>query len=166
VPEHLFDSCTGVTNFESLFRNCTNLQGLPAEIFRYNTLVTTMGGMFWSCKNLASIPEDLVRYNTALTNVGAFFSQAAGTAFSNFPTNFLKYNTNITTFTYSSYGFLESASIGAFSLRIGSTKVSTINYFCSKNTSYTRTVYVPSGSTTYTTFYNKRTSFGLTVVAE
>lgn len=165
VPEHLFDSCTGVTNFESLFRGCTNLQGLPAEIFRYNTLVTTMGGMFWSCMHLQSIPEDLVRYNTALTNVGAFFCLTAGTALSNFPTDFLKYNTNITSFTYSNFGFFEGASIGAFSLRIGSTKVNTIDYFCS-NSSYTRTIYVPSGSTTYTTFYNRRSSFGYTVVAE
>lgn len=165
VPEHLFDSCTGVTNFESLFRGCTNLQGLPAEIFRYNTLVTTMGGMFWSCTHLQSIPEDLVKYNTALTNVGAFFCYTAGTALSNFPTDFLKYNTNITSFTYNYYGFFEGASIGAFSLRIGSTKVNTIDYFCS-NSSYTRTIYVPSGSTTYNTFYNRRSSFGYTVVAE
>lgn len=152
IPEHLFEDCIGVTNFHLLFYGCTNLSTIPEDLFMHNTAATNMGGVFWYCKNIQYIPPDLVRYNTALTNIGAFFSYAAGQGLSDFPMDFLKYNVNLTSLTSDNYGFFEGSTIKGFSLRIGSSKISTCSYFCYNTTGgYTRIVYVPSGSTTYNT---------------
>lgn len=164
LPEGLFADCPGIAAFDYICRGCTNLQTIPEDLFKYSPNAASIGGAFWACKNLQTIPEDLLRYNVAATNVGAFFCSAAGSAFSNFPVNFLKYNVNVTTLTANNYGFFEGNSINYFSLRIGSPNVSNVSYFSSNY----GTVYVPSGSTTASSFstYNNKNGYKLTIVQE
>lgn len=136
IPVGLFDNLTRLTNMSSLCRGCTQLASLPSGLFRYNTAVTNFQYAFYGCTALTALPSDLFQYNTAVTNMKNVFQNASN--------------------------------LGSFDIHIGSTKVSSGNAanFVTKKTGATRTVRVPSGSTTQTTFNSAASSLGLTIIGE
>lgn len=136
VPSGIFDKLTKLTNAAYIFNSCTRLASVNTGLFRYNTAITTFQYCFRSCSALTTLPSDLFQYNTAVTNMKNVFQSASN--------------------------------LGNFDIHIGSTKVSSGNAanFVTKKTGATRTVRVPSGSTTQTTFNSVASSLGLTVVGE
>ncbi|MGL5937481.1 MAG: InlB B-repeat-containing protein, partial [Phocaeicola sp.] len=57
----------GTDNFSDVFSMCSNLTGVPIDLFRYNTAVTNFSSAFKNCSKLTEVPADLFRYNTAVT---------------------------------------------------------------------------------------------------
>ena len=166
IPEELFIANVLATSFSQCFRNCSKLASVPEGLFSANTEVTTFGGLFWSCSLLRTVPENLFRYNTKVTGdgFGALFTSSGITTF---PENLLTYTDKLTIMYYSSYGIFENASsLGDFTIRFTSRNISGINWFCTKKSGTTRTVYVPSGSTTESTFNASASAFGLTIIGE
>ena len=62
IPSGLFDNNPLVVNFESVFRNCRKVAGIPTEFFNGNQQVTTFANAFnmASTSNLLTgvTPED------------------------------------------------------------------------------------------------------------
>lgn len=163
IPAKLFDKNTLVTSFNNLFYGCTTLPSVPAGLFDKNTRVSNMAQMFYNNYALASIPVDLFRYNTSVTNF-SYLCRSCN-ALTTLPTNIFKYNTAVTNFKST---FYSCTNLGDFAIHIGATGVASGNAanFVSKKTGATRTVYVPSNSTTQSTFNAVASSLGLTVVGE
>ncbi len=161
IPTDLFRYNTSVTDFSYCFSNCISLTSIPEDLFRYNTLVTTFEQCFNSCSSITSIPTDLFKYNTAATNFGSCFSSCS--SITSIPTDLFKYNTAATNF---GACFRYCSSLNDFTIHIGSILVSTSSNFVTKKTGTTRTVYVPTGSTTQTKFNSVASNLGLTIIGE
>ncbi len=182
IPEELFSNNTMATNFENCFKssyhssnvitndNSQQITSIPENLFKYNTAATNFAGCFTRCP-LTSIPENLFKYNTAATNFTHCFSWITSSVCT-VPENLFKYNTAATTFAYCFYetwtqlSYQYASTSGNFTLHIGSSVVANCDSFVTKNTSKTRTVYVPSGSTTQATFNNAASNLGLTIIGE
>ena len=159
IPSGLFDNNTAVTDFSYCFCDCSSLTSIPTGLFDNNTAVTDFSYCFSSCSSLASIPSGLFDNNTAVTTFGYCFYNCS--SLTEIPQQLFMYNTEVTTFRYCFYRY--TSNTFGFTLYIGSTKVINAASFVYYNGSYTRKIYAPSGSTTYTTFYNLRSSLRLTV---
>ena len=136
IPSTLFATCTAVTTFSSCFMGCSSITSIPAGLFDHNVAVTSFSSCFASCSKLVTIPVDLFKYNTVVTSVSSCFASCS--------------------------------TLGSFSIRIGSSSVSRTGArsFVSKKSSATRTVYVPSNSTTQTSFNSVASNLGLTIIGE
>jgi hypothetical protein len=161
IPAGLFDKNTAVTNFGSCFQNCSLLQSIPSGLFDKNTAVTNLNSCFRACSTLQSIPERLFDKNTAVTNFSYCFYNCS--SLQSIPSELFDKNTAATGFNYCFYG---CSTLADFTLHIGSSSVSNCSSFVTKKTGTTRTVYVPSGSTTQTKFNTVASTLGLTVVGE
>ena len=80
IPEGLFDNCTEVTNFYSVFGTSSQevvmgLKTIPEGLFDNNTKVTDFGGSFAGCGNLQEIPEGLFDKCTEVTNFSGTFAE-------------------------------------------------------------------------------------------
>lgn len=115
--------------------------------------------LFWTYDKLASIPEDLFINNPQITNFQGIFSGAISLA--DIPANLFIANTAITNFKYAFIGRSRN-----FAIHITSPSVSEIQQFVTSSGTYT--VYVPAGSTTYSTFSSSSElrGLGLTVIEE
>lgn len=163
IPSGLFDNNTAVTSFSYCFRGCSSVASIPSGLFDNNTAVTDFSRCFYGCSHITSIPSGLFDSNTAATNFSYCFRDCS--ALVTIPSGLFSNNTAVTNF---SYCFRDCSSLGSFTIHIGSTKVSSgsaVNFVTKKN-GVTRTVYVPSGSTTQTTFNSVASSLGLTVIGE
>jgi len=72
-------------------------------------------------------------------------------------------NTNVTNF---NNAFQDCTQLTDFTLHIGSSSVSSCSSFATLKSGANRTIYVPSGSTTETTFNAVASSLGLTIIGE
>lgn len=168
IPENLFKYNTSATEFgdDSIadygtFSWCTSLTSVPENLFRYNVNASKFGNLFWHCINLTSIPENLFRYNVNATSFVRCFWGC--TSLTSIPENLFRYNVNATSF---SNVFLACTSLNDFTLHIGSSRVNNANNFCTLKEGANRVVYVPSGSTTETTFNAIASDLGLTIIGE
>ena len=159
IPENLFRYNTAATNFYHCFA-CDSLESIPENLFRYNTAVTSFSFCF-SGRNLTSIPENLFKYNTAVTTFSYCFSWCQN--LTSIPENLFKYNTAVTAFNNC---FGNCSKLKNFKLHIGSSLVTSCSEFIPVISGSTRTVYVPSGSTTETTFSEAASNFSITVIGE
>lgn len=163
LPSGLFDKLTLVTNIQQIFYGMTHLEAVPATIFKNMTRITNASYVFYNCSGLLSVDGDIFRYNTAITNFQYCFRSC--TSLTTLPADLFKYNTAVTNM---KNVFASASNLGNFDIHIGSANVSSGNAasFVTKKTGATRTVRVPSGSTTQTTFNSVASSLGLTVVGE
>ena len=160
VPEDLFRYNTVVTSFQSTFSNCTGINSIPENLFRYNTSATVFYYCF-SKSNITSIPENLFRYNAYGRSFTGVFANCP--LLNSIPEDLFRYNESATTFESC---FTGCTSLNGFTLRIASPNVTSANSFCSYKSGTSRTVYVPSGSTTASTFSGVSSSLGLTIIGE
>ena len=160
IPENLFKYNTAATKFNYCFHGCTGLKAIPENLFRYNIQATNFNSCFFECSRLETVPENLFRYNAAADSFSWCFGRC--TALTEIPSNLFKYSTAATKFSYCLYG---CTNLTGFELHIGSSAVNDIDEF-SASVNGTKTVYVPSGSTTEATFNNASSNLGLTVIGE
>ena len=118
-------------------------------------------GCFNGCNSLASIPENLFYNNPDFIDFIECFRNCS--SLQSIPSGLFANNTAATSFIYC---FLGCLNLNDFTLYIGSSLVEDCEYFVSKNDNATRTVYVPSGSTTQTTFDSVASNLGLTIIGE
>ena len=161
IPSGLFDSNTAATGFNGCFSGCSSLQSIPSGLFDKNTAATRFDYCFNSCSSLTSIPAGLFDRNTAATNFDSCFYRCS--SLQSIPEELFDKNTAATSFYYC---FRNCSSLADFTLHIGSSSVSSCNSFVTNQSGTTRTIYVPSGSTTQTTFNAVASSLGLTVIGE
>lgn len=153
-------SLTQTSNsFVFCFFSCSSLTAIPAGLFDNNTQVTDFSGCFFSCSSLAAIPTGLFDNNTAVTNFGSCFYGCSSLTV--IPTGLFSNNTAVTDF---GGCFRFCPSLSDISLVIGSTLVSQASNFVTIRTGTTRTISVPAGSTTETTFNGIASSLGLTII--
>jgi hypothetical protein len=161
IPSGLFDNNTAVTSFVDCFYKCTSLASIPSGLFDSNTAVTSFDWCFYGCSSIQSIPSGLFDSNTAVTSFDSCFSRCS--SIQSIPSGLFDSNTAVTSFSACFYG---CSSLTDFTFHIGSSLVSDCSDFVTKKTGTTRTIYVPNGSTTQTTFNAQASSLGLTVIGE
>lgn len=173
-------------NLSLIFFDCEKLVSIPSELFSKNKNIISLNSAFYYCSSLASIPEGIFSENTEITDFGFLFNRSgvssisdgifdnnvkaniftnvfSRTGINSIPDNIFRYNINATTF---SQAFYASTGINDFAIRITSPNVGNAGNFCSEKQGTTRTIYVPSGSTTETTFNAVASSLGLTIIGE
>ena len=161
VPEGLFAKNTAITSFSECFKNCFGLQTIPAGLFANNTAAADFSSCFNWNQVLQSIPAGLFANNTAATNFRYCFGDCY--EIQTIPENLFASNTAVTNF----YGcFYDCTNLGGFTIHIGSSLVAYADIFVKSKSGTTRIVYVPSGSTTQTTFNKYASSLRLTVRGE
>ena len=161
IPETLFAKNTAITDFSECFRNCINVTSIPSNLFANNVAATDFGGCFLKCAEITSIPAGLFAANTAATNFNSCFNDCD--SLQSIPSDVFATNTAATSF-YRCFSYCSS--LNSFTIHIGSSLVSSANYFVDKKSGVTRTIYVPSGSNTQTTFNAIAPSLGVTVTGE
>jgi hypothetical protein len=161
IPETLFASNAAITDFSECFRNCPSVTSIPANLFASNVAATDFSGCFTNCEDITAVPAGLFASCTAAENFNSCFNYCQG--LQTIPSNLFATNTAMT----SCYGCIAYCSnLGDFTLHIGSSIVSNAGNFVSKKSGTTRTIYVPSGSTTQTNFNAIASSLGVTVTGE
>ena len=100
VGEHkvkvLFKS--GITSFNSCFRDCTGLTSIPSDLFANNPEVIDFNNCFADCTGLTSIPNDLFANNTKVTNFYYCFRNCTG--LTSIPSDLFANNPEVTNFRY------------------------------------------------------------------
>ena len=153
--------CTAVTSFYSCFSSCTSLASIPTGLFDKNTVAINLDYCFSNCTSLASIPTGLFDKNTAVTSFYYCFNNCS--SITSIPENLFKYNTAVKKFDYC---FRNCTNLGSFTVHIGSSSVTSCSSFVTSKSGTTRTIYVPSGSTTQTRFKSVASGLGLSIVGE
>ena len=143
------------------FCGCESLESIPEDLFVNNTNITNFYCFLCGCTSLQSIPENLFANNIAATDFEGCFRGCR--SLQSVPENLFINNTQVTNFKDC---FMGCSSLADFTLHIGSSSVSSCSYFVTNKSGTTRTIYVPSGSTTQTTFNATASSLGLTVIGE
>lgn len=99
IPANIFDLHTGMTDFYWAFCYCYLVTSIPADLFKYLTNATTFEGCFIACTGLTAIPTDIFKYNTNLT-LKAFtqvFAGCTNVSLTTIPTGIFDNAVNITT---------------------------------------------------------------------
>jgi hypothetical protein len=73
IPATLFSNCTSAQTFRNAFSNCTNLESIPTDLFRYNTVMTDAAGMFAATK-ISTLTANTFQYNPSITTVAGCFA--------------------------------------------------------------------------------------------
>ena len=142
------------------FNDCNFLQSVPERLFSNNNAITDISRCFNGCTSLRIIPSELFLDCTA-TNFGGCFNGCR--SLQSVPERLFSSNNAITSL---SGCFVFCTSLADFTLHISSSSVTDCSSFVTKKTGTTRTIYVPSGSTTQTSFNNVASSLGLTIIGE
>jgi hypothetical protein len=161
IPEKLFRGMSAAVNFSKCFQQCIVLRSIPENLFADCISAKNFANCFNYCRNLSSIPENLFKYNTEATSFSTCFQDCSSIA--SIPSNLFASNTKATDFYCC---FNSCSSLADFDIHIGSPLVSRCSDFVTKNAEATRTVHVPSGSTTQTAFNNVASNLGLTIIGE
>ena len=135
-----------------------------AGVFDYysNSYINnSFSGAWWAYRQLESIPFGLFDNNPDVTDFTFTFCLCE--SLNAIPNGLFDYNTKITSLNGC---FSGCTSVSDFTLHIKSTEVNDCYWFIDRNENTTRIVYVPSGSTTQTTFDNEASSLGVIVIAE
>ena len=144
----------------NLFNSCHKLASISEGVF-HNNDITTFSSCFNNCSSLTSIPSTLFNNNPNATSFYYCFSACSG--LTSIPSELFNNNPNVTNF---GYCFSYCSNITDFTLRINSSVVSSASIFVTIKSGTTRTIYVPSGSTTETTFNSVASGLGLTIIGE
>ena len=102
IPEGLFKNNVNVTNFGSVFSNCSGLTNIPESLFKNNVNVVSFDNVFAGCSGLTSIPEGLFKNNVNVTNFVSAFSYCS--RLTSIPEGLFKNNVNVTSFEYTFCG--------------------------------------------------------------
>lgn len=159
IPAGLFNNNTVVTDFSNCFHGCSSLTTLPDGLFDNNPAVTDFHDCFYGCWRLTAIPDGLFDNNLAVTTFLGCFCLC--TSLTSIPSELFKNNTAVTNFASCFQELLIN-----FSIHIGSSIVTNVASFASRISGTTRTIYVPIGSTTETTFNAVASDLGLTIIGE
>lgn len=116
---------------------------------------------FFYASNLESIPSNLFENNSSVTDFSYCFLNC--TSLQSIPSELFNSCTAAINFDGC---FSNCTSLNDFTLHIGSSSVFSCYSFVTKKTGTTRTIYVPSGSTTQTTFNAVASTLGLTIIGE
>lgn len=76
LPENTGEVFAKVTNFDNAFQDCTELETLPAGMFR-GVQVSRLFAVFSRCSSLKEIPEDLFAGMDKLTDLTAVFMECS-----------------------------------------------------------------------------------------
>ncbi len=158
IPDKLFYNNSNVKGLNSCL-SFTSLQSIPAGLFDKNTAVTSFASCFSRCTSIQSIPSGLFDNNTAVTSFYNCFGECS--SLTAIPSGLFDNNTAATNF---SYCFDGCSSLTDFTLYIGSSSVSNCSSFITSKANTTRTIYVPTNSTTKTKFDAVASSLGLTIL--
>lgn len=161
IPSNLFVNNSKAESFNGCFYNCRSLESIPSGIFECNAEATNFSGCFDSCDGLTTLPEGLFSRNAAAENFEQCFTFCQN--LQTIPSGLFSANTRAESFMRC---FYYCTKLGSFEIHISSSSVGSCEDFVSRKNGTTRTVYVPSGSATYTAFSNDASSLGLTVVQE
>ena len=107
-------------DISGMFKNCSNLEAIPDNIFSTSTDVTSAKETFYGCSNLKIIPSGLFSNNVNITTFeGAF--QASG--LTSIPTNLFERNARAINFKncFSNCQGLKAIPVGTFSAATNST---------------------------------------------
>lgn len=137
IPGTLFSGAVSATNFEYTFAGCSSLASIPEGLFADNLLVERFRETFRGCTGLQSIPTNIFKHNTATITVENCFDMRSS-----------------------------QNQMGDFAIHVGSSSITNADDFITAKTGTTRTIYVPSGSTTETTFNAVAADLGLTIIGE
>lgn len=168
IPQDLFANNEKATDFDSVFHGCTGITSVPQDLFAANVLATSFYNAF-SGSSVATIPATLFSRNPEITNIAYVF---LATPITDIPQNLFANNTKLI---IASGAFSRCTNLGNFSIRFraeginsitGSPSVTHPYYFADPVAGATRTVYVPTGSTTETTFNAEASTLGLTIIGE
>ena len=142
------------------------MESIPYDLFYSNPQIVSMNSVLEKTA-LSVIPEDLFSRNPRVKDFAYAFYQCPN--ISEIPQNLFSNNSNVTTFTKCFYCSIESSDgstvvttynkIHDFDIKITSNQVKYADNFIIKSTQYTRTVRLPAGSLTYTTFYDAHKEF-------
>ena len=160
IPSGLFANNPKVTNFGNCFQNCSSLTSIPEDLFANNTQVTNFSSCFYSCSGLTSIPSGLFANNSEVTSFSSCFNYCS--SLTSIPEDLFANNTQVTDLEYC----FRFCLLTNFTLSIGSSLISSATDFVTAKSGTTRTIYVPSGSTTETTFNSVAADLGLTIIGE
>jgi len=83
IPADLFSLVPEVLSFRDTFAGCTFLTSIPAVLFQNNVAALTFEGVFMGCTRIVTIGTDLFRYNVAASEqvVGEYTYYAFKDAF-------------------------------------------------------------------------------------
>lgn len=161
IPTGLFAHNAGCYEFDYCFQGCSSLTAIPSGLFDACTVAETFSYCFQKCTQITAVPSGLFAMNTAATTFAYCFANCS--KLESIPSNVFATNTAVTNLASCFYFCIK---VGDFNIHIGSSLVSNAASFVTKKTGASRTVNVPTGSTTYTTFDGLASTLGLTVVGE
>lgn len=158
IPANFLGNYRDALDCSTLFQNCKALTALPPDLFKGFSKVVDLTSAFAYCSGLTEIPEGIFDDLTSCKTFDKAFNMCNN--LTSIPVDLLKYNTSATSIS----GLFWYASKLTPIVRVGSTKVTNVSNFAYSAKSK-GTVYVPSGSTTATTFKNTSNA-NVTVVEE
>lgn len=158
-----YDDATGRcdNSFYGCFSGCTSLASIPSNLFINNATAIDFDDCFRGCTSLASIPEGLFDSCTSVNEFLYCFEEC--TSLASIPEKLFEKNVAVTGLAGC---FSNCSSLGDFNLHIGSSQINRLWEFVPLKTNAVRNIYVPSGSTTQTTFNAQASSLGLTIIGE
>lgn len=92
IPENLFSDCINVTNFNTAFCQCQDLESIPGKLFSNCLKVKSFCFTFSSCSKLTSIPSELFKNNVEA--VAFIYTFNCDTNLTNIPLDLFKKNRN------------------------------------------------------------------------
>lgn len=155
------DTLSDYPYFPYFFYLANHVAELPSDFLSLHTERTTLQSLFYGMGGLTSVPEGLFSRNAKVLSFSGIFNNCS--SLSVVPSNLFTANTKVTIFDSC---FKGCTSLGDFTLYITSPDVSSVSSFVTAKAGANRVVYVPSGSTTETTFNAKASSLGLTIIGE
>jgi len=109
---NIFDKLTEQTDLSEQFNNCTNLDDIPLDLFRFNPEVTTLRSTFRDTKLNGFVLNGLLDPLVNLKDGHGMFSNSK---IKIIPNEFFKYNTKLTTLNYCfEYTLIETVPIDIF----------------------------------------------------
>lgn len=162
INAQLFIKMADIDSVESTFDSCSSLLEIPYHLFDENINIRSFYGTFRSCTSLTNIPAGLFDKNVLATNFNRTFYGCENII--QIPEYLFSKNTLCEDFYRTFYNLTNLINAD---IHINSSIVSNCSGFIyPKNTSATRNVYVPLGSTTETTFNAVASALGLTIIGE
>lgn len=96
ISANLFSSLNSVTNCSALLFGCSGITSLPSAIFDGFTSATLFTNLLNGCTGLTSLPNDVFRYNTEVVSMSGVLISCSG--LTSLPNDIFRYNTKVTTF--------------------------------------------------------------------
>lgn len=161
-----YSSLSGTTLYDYLyfpyfFYLANHVTGFPSDFLSLLSDKALFMHFFYGMKGITTIPEGFLSSLTECQSCEGLFKGCPSLA--SIPNSLFTNNLHITNL---SSCFDNCAALGDFSIHIASRDVSRVSSFVTSKAGTTRTIYVPAGSTTETTFNAVATDLGLTIIGE